>query len=181
VTIRRAPKIGGAVTTLVDDAEQPTALAVDATTLYYAELNAARVMKVPKLGGTPVALATGLFASSIALDTTTVYFGACEGACAMQSVMAVPKNGGQVVELLTKDTNAGDHAITVGPDHLFWAGRLPPEGSSTGVLAMVPRSGGPATDLVTGPDMLAVAVEPDESAVYWVDFDTGEVGRTELH
>jgi hypothetical protein len=179
--IRRVPKAGGAATTLIDGLQGAFSLGVDETWLYYAEGNAFRVMKMAKAGGSPVELATGPWGTStLALDASSAYFGACQGGCSQQSVLTVPKCGGETVSLLTRDTNGGDNAIAVGRDHLFWAGRQPPDGNSAGALVMVPRVGGSAVELLSGPDILALTVESDESAVYWVDFDTGEVGRTNL-
>jgi hypothetical protein len=58
--VMRAPLAGGAPETLVYDSAAAVGLAVDATFVYYTQPSLGRIMRVPRGGGLPVALATGL-------------------------------------------------------------------------------------------------------------------------
>ncbi len=67
---------GGAVTTLATGLTNPQAIAVDATSVYFADNSVSGTLqKVPLNGGTAVTLASGLFqVTAIAVDATSVYW-----------------------------------------------------------------------------------------------------------
>ena len=79
--IRVGPKTGGVSTVLARTADVPGPLCADASNLYVGSMS--RIMKVPKAGGTPVALADAQLGAqgvgaegvhAIAVDETNVYW-----------------------------------------------------------------------------------------------------------
>jgi sugar lactone lactonase YvrE len=67
---------GGTPTTLASGQSSPFGLAVDATSVYWANhVASGKVMKVPISGGTPTTLASGQsFPYGIAVDADSVYW-----------------------------------------------------------------------------------------------------------
>jgi len=94
-TIRSMPKAGGETTLLLAH-DYPRALAVDATTLYYAWSNgtSAEIFAMPKHGGESTSLAK-VHADAITVDETSVYFTSTYAG----EVGIVPKSGGQATIL----------------------------------------------------------------------------------
>ena len=77
-TIRRAPKNGGAATTITVGATWPNDMTADATHVYWAA--GAGVYRAPLAGGDPEALHVGAAnATVIAVDGARVYWGTSEG------------------------------------------------------------------------------------------------------
>jgi hypothetical protein len=74
--IMKAPRGGGAFTTLASAQDTPVALTVDTTDVYWLNGSSfAAVMSVPIDGGTPTTLASGLAVpTAIAVDDTSVYW-----------------------------------------------------------------------------------------------------------
>ena len=179
--IYRAPKAGGGpITTVYDAIANPWDLKVDATNVYYSEMNLGRIMSVPKAGGTPQVLASGWVGTGdIAIDLTNVYFTACPtGDCNQLLVYSVPKAGGTAQQLAASDGVSGAAAITVGPNRVF-LGRS--TGSMAGVVTSIVKTGGSLVDIATDPNgPLSVAVDANEAYVYWLDFYSGDVGRAPL-
>jgi hypothetical protein len=75
--IRRVSKWGGPVQTLAT-AVNPTAIAVDAWFVYYADASVLggnnTIVRVPKLGGTPIVLSTNEDALGLAADANNLYW-----------------------------------------------------------------------------------------------------------
>ncbi len=77
LTASRLIPDGGAaiVTTLASGMARPWGIAVDATDVYFTNLNGGTVMKVSKSGGDPIVIAANLSSPfGIAVDATNVYF-----------------------------------------------------------------------------------------------------------
>ena len=93
----------------------PTALAVDATSVYWLETQAGRVMKAPKGGGSAAQLATGQSSPfDLALDTTYVYWSNRTG----NAVMRIAKTGGGSPQLVVRATEPM-HIATDGTSVFF--------------------------------------------------------------
>src|SRR6185312_16434374 len=91
--------------------------AVNATnvawTVNYAEPSGS-ILKMPKTGGTPTTLASGLFnPGGIQVDSSAVYW-ALEGG----QVMGVPTSGGAVATLA--DWRADPNSLSAGSGNVFW-------------------------------------------------------------
>ena len=115
----------------------------------------------------------------IAIALTNVYFTACpKGQRDQLLVSAVPKSGGTVQQLAAINATSGPAGITVGPNHVF-LGRA--TGAMSGVVESIVKTGGPVVDIASDPNgPLSVAVDANEAFVYWLDFNSGDVGRASL-
>lgn len=118
--IQKLPLTGGAPTVLASTQDDPRALALDATTVYWTNtgLNNAvgSVMQIAKTGGAPTTLATGLSVpSGIAVDATDVYWVNTTAG----TVMRVPKGGGPSKILVSGQVGA--HDIAVDGNAVYWA------------------------------------------------------------
>lgn len=174
-TISRVPKAGGEAEVILTEVANPWQLAVDESYLYYAEQNAGRVMRVEKDGGEPVELAGGFTATvQVAVEDGRVYFTACERSdCEPLDAYAVPKEGGDSTLLASlHGLEVGSLALAGGD--LFFTG-----GMAGTVLAVPAGAGSPETLASDLPRPTGVTADQDGGRVFWVDFDSGEVGRVE--
>lgn len=164
---------GGAVTTLATAATNyPNALALDATTVYFTDVgggtNFGAVRAVPKGGGSPTDVATGLPGPwAIAVDSTSVYWtDTWDGA-----IRKAPKVGGSPTTLASGGstaTTAGVIAVD-GSGVYFIAG-----GANAGDVCRVGLDGGAVTTLASPASAAALAI--DAIDVYWAD-PTGAIYR----
>ncbi|HEX6763918.1 MAG TPA: hypothetical protein VF103_00535 [Polyangiaceae bacterium] len=183
-SIDKIPLAGGTPTNLVPSTTSG-ALAVDATSVYYAD--SVSVSSVPIEGGTPIVLTTGTAGpSAIAVDAAYVYFGYSS------SVYRTPLDGGSQTLLGSAPTTVQD--IELGTGFLYYAasyvGALALDGSSTrelstrggatklaidaenayffegSTLLRVPLIGGDPTTLAI--DMYPTDLIVDDTSVYWV-------------
>ena len=186
-TISRLPKDGGDAVALVGDLACPTGLAVDATSLFFPDTNHGRVLRAPKTGGEPVELASGFISTDrVSLDETTVYFMACKNdqvVCESgQDIYTVAKTGGSA-QLLA---SAGQGLVAAVPaaTHLYIGGEVPSDTAPRqGFIDVMPKAGGELARLAAEDGMQApwvLAVEHDESALYWADMLTGDIGVVRL-
>jgi len=145
----------------------PTALALDGTSVYVAFSNFAPtppmspcsgwLAKVPLAGGMPSTLASGLCtASSLAIDTTSVYFGPVASGVA---IAKVPLGGGPNVSLASGPPPMG---ISVDPASVYWTDYV------DGLVLRVALDGGAPVTLISG-QASPLDLKVDSSGVYWTN------------
>jgi len=149
----------------------PTAIVVDATSLYFTDL-AGTVMKAALNGDAPTVLASGQASPvAIAVDATSVYWVNFGTAANDGSIMKVALGGGTPVTLASGQSYAW--AIALDATSVYWANQGAT--SSDGTIMQVALGGGTPVTLASGqsnPDAIAV----DGANVYWANYGTSEVG-----
>ncbi len=142
---------GACVEELATAQSYPTGIAVDATNVYWLDLNTGTVMKVGLDGGSPVTLATGQNSpTGIALDANNVYWsdwagsGCDNGVCL--TIQSVPIDGGSTFTLVAAQGNA---SIAIGQGYVYWS--EPGTGQAgTGAIMATQLDAGSATCGVGG-------------------------------
>jgi hypothetical protein len=157
------PLQGGAATILTTDVEEPTALTLDSTSLYWTDQALGTVMQIPIQGGPVTTLASGQeFAAGVAVDATTVYWTQpLAGA-----VMEAPLSGGTPTTLAQSPSPSGN--IVVDASNVYWTDYGVSLTPPTGTVMKVPVGGGAATTLVSGqyyPESIALTA----TTLYWAD------------
>ena len=146
----------------------PLAVAVDATHLYWTNTGPSAgqgsVMRVPLDGGVPEALAAGQSPSSLALNSTDLFWANSVGA---RGIMRLGLSGGAPATLATSPgTPTG---LALDATHVYWL--------SGAEVLKVPLGGGAATVLATGPAP-GWAIAVDELNVYWTSADFASMKGT---
>jgi hypothetical protein len=151
-------------TVLAPSQNGPTVITVDATNVYWVNLNVGTVMKVPIAGGSTTQLASGVQnATSIEVDATNVYWSDINAG----TVNKVPIGGGSVTPLATGYQPKG---IAVIGGYVYFTDF---NGGSNSHIYSVPTGGGsvqPVAAAGGGPDPIAA----DGLNVYW----SSQVGCT---
>jgi hypothetical protein len=195
-TLGGAFTVRAAATQLATGLSSPTAIALDATSVYWLD-DAGTVSKVPKAGGAVTVLASGLVGPrDLAVDATSVYWTEQQGG----TVRKVGIDGG-TVSLLASGLASPD-GIAVDASSVYWADASGVKkmglggGAATLLSATDPRQGG-ARDIalaggtvyfVTAGEIRAVPagggttstlfsaalgpqfIAADASAVYWTEY-----------
>lgn len=165
----RYPKAGGAHRVLVDGLDGPDKIAFDATSLYITCSGDARLVKAPRTGGAATEPLSGISAARLVGDADNLYFvsGAIQ-TCATAQISEWSRTGTMVTDLGPSPDCASDLAVS-SP----WVYSV----ESTGTIASYQTVGAVVrTELLTDlPSPSAIAVDPDGTRIYWVDFQTGEV------
>jgi hypothetical protein len=113
--VARVPLAGGGVTTLASGLASPTMVAVDSTSVYWADQSNGTVMSVPIVGGGSVTLASGQSGPlPIRSDGQHVFWGNASGG----QLMSVAVGGGAPVTLATGQPNIRD--IALGGSCIYW-------------------------------------------------------------
>ncbi len=117
-TIRRVPKVGGAIETVASAQGAPTVLAMDETSIYWVNSGAGQIMKINKdqTGLQQMAGAQGI-PSDIAISSDRVYW----SVTADNEIRSVGIAGGAVSTLLTGQAGVSD--LTVAGGHLYWSNK----------------------------------------------------------
>jgi hypothetical protein len=153
-------------TVLASGQSEPQAIALDDTFVYFTtqtiEPSTGAIVKVPKCGGDPVTLATGLATSwSIAVDDARVYWGVVPtGDIGDGFVVSVPKDGGVVATLASGVYDP--LYVAVDATDVYWSS------SVAETISRVPKGGGAVTTLASGqavPQQIAL----DDASVVWLN------------
>jgi hypothetical protein len=100
------------------EAGGPSAIAVDATHVYWTDAKAKTLMKVPKQGGAPVTLASGQDGiSALAIDAANVYW-VNNLTGDLGSVMKVALGGGTPIPIATQQY--APNSVAVDAMHVYW-------------------------------------------------------------
>jgi len=158
--------VSGGATVTVASAPQSLSLAVDSTNLYWMDQTDLAVMRVPKVGGTPVTIATvpppsggGYVRYALAIDANSVYF------TTDTDVRSVPLGGGAVSTLAT-GLQSPLGGIAVGPSAVCFM-VIP-------AVLCVPPAGGSVTTVASGGEIGSGVIQPgriavDDRNVYWAE------------
>jgi hypothetical protein len=180
-TLQTASLTGKMPATLASGLHVPQSLALDATSIYFAEANPGRISKVPLAGGAPVPLATGVsFPQGLVVDASNIYW--VEGGGAPPDydtrLMMMPLAGGTPTPLWD-DGALATAALAVDAHNIYWttSSSSTVNGSTvcTGKVLSMPIGGGAPTTLATGQDCPG-PIAVDRSAVYWINEGSRYVG-----
>jgi hypothetical protein len=164
----RIPKAGGPIEQVVPEVRGPFYLAFDETHLYMTDSDS-QLLRAPRAGGPAVDILPDEDIGGVVLDAENVYFqNRFRDYCGGTHVYAAPKAGGPLRDLGPAPTCASD--MILAGSAVVMASR------ETGNIVAFPTDGSGPVPLVVdrpGPEALAA----DASHIYWVDFDSGEVGR----
>jgi uncharacterized repeat protein (TIGR03803 family) len=171
-----ACNVGTCSDTLISGLSDPSAVAVDATNLYFTDSVAGTVMKAALNGDAPSTLASGQTTPlAIAVDATSVYWvndGTAPNSYADGSIMKVALGGGTPVTLASGQSYA--FAIALDATSVYWAN----EGatSSDGTIMKVALGGGTPITLASGQSN-PVGIAVDATSVYWANAGTTSFGN----
>lgn len=182
-SIRKVPITGGSPT-VVATARSPFDVAVDANNIYWTDNgdikagaiqpSTGTVMKMPRIGGTPVVLASGQDGpAGIAIDSSRVYWTNIRSG----TVMTVSLGGGTPIALASGQDLP--RQIAVDSAYVYWTNSGQSSGghdsgvekSGTGTVMKVPAAGGtPVTLAADQYSPMNIAV--DATNAYWTNADT---------
>jgi hypothetical protein len=166
LVIQRMPKTGGTPEDVVVGGGD---LALDDEHLYYTMPTVARAAKA---AGVPERLSPRE-GHRVVVDATSAYVTSCPTpACAVVELLAIPKAGGAPRRLYAAASHEG-HGMALAEGELLLA-----DHGSGAVHAVAVRDGSARTLVADLPGPIAVAAD-DEDA-FWVDLDSGDVGRVAL-
>jgi hypothetical protein len=158
------PKAGG-TPLLIAASDAPEGIAVDDTSVYWAETGTGAVMQAPKQGGPPQQLAAP-DAWDVALDDAFVYW-TDQGS----SVGRVPKGGGPQETLVKLSAGVSTVMLAVDDTRVYFSVQL----GSAGFVASAPKAGGAPTMLAKDLE-LPYGVALDAESVYVAVKSSGASG-----
>lgn len=166
--VARVPKSGGTPVAIKQQSGSTSALAVDATHVYWATWQndsggiTGRIHRKPLAGGGIQTLVTSdAQATSLAVDDSNLYW--IDG---LSAVMTMPKNGGAPVEI-----SSGKVArLVIDDTSVYWVDR------AEHVIMRMPKAGGaPSVVSRNSPPVQHFAV--DEAWIYWTAYNPGAFGE----
>jgi hypothetical protein len=139
----------------------PHGIAVDATSVYWMNLVAGTIERMPINGGTIVTLVSGqAYSENIAVDATSVYWAAGSSVEA-GGIYRVSIGGGVPVAIASDPTELHDAVVSDGTD-VYWTSY------QTGTVTDTPVDGGASVTLASGQQApMAIALDPLN--VYWTN------------
>jgi sugar lactone lactonase YvrE len=150
------PVCGEGPCILASGQRSPAGIAVDATSVYWADNGAGTIVKVPSDGGTPVTIASGQDGPQfIAVDATSVYW-TDNGA---GTIMKAPLGGGVPMTLASA---AGPSSLAVDTQSVYWSDGV------AGTIMKMPLDGGTPVTLASG-GLTPAGIAVDAANVYWSD------------
>jgi hypothetical protein len=173
-TIEKVGINGGSATILASVGGLPNAIAVDSTSVYWAEgwYGSGAVKKTGINGGQIVTLATDTYSypSSMAIDATSVYW--IEG----PSIKKTAKNGGTAEILAPKTHESG--GLAVDASSVYWSDGY----YGTGAIKKVSKDGGAVTILASELPEIPADITVDSESVYWTGSSyTGTVKKVGIN
>jgi hypothetical protein len=151
---------------LVSDQSYPTAIAVDATNVYWVNYTGGQVMKAPKSGGNATTLASAEYSYpvGIAVDANNVYWTCASGD--VGSVSMIPLAGGTPTVLTSSESTS--YGIAVSNGYVYWANLETDSADMSGNVVQAPTVGG--ADVILAANQSAPAdVAANATNVYWVN------------
>jgi hypothetical protein len=152
---------GGSPAAIVSAPGTIVALAVDATSVYWAS-SSETLLEAPltglDAGSSPTQIAADL-ALGIALDATSVYWASYTDD-SVKKVAKAPADSGAAVVLVPGGGGMGANQIALDTTSIYWTNRV------SGTVSSAPIGGGAATTLSTGPSG-ASGIAVNAADAYW--------------
>ena len=179
-TVMKVPLTGGTPVALATGLSGPTAIAIDASNVYFANSVGGTLKSVPIAGGSVTTLATLQTPYGIAVESGVVYWTNYTGTTgpngnSYASVMSVAATGGTPKTLTTSTDAVGAYGIAVNAATIFFTAQ-----NNTGTATQVesiPLAGSTSPTILASAQQQATAIAVDGTNVYWTDNDpnTGSV------
>lgn len=151
----------GEITVLASKQDEPFAIALDDTNVYWGNLGSGEVMTMPKSGGTPVVFASDVNGvTALTVTSTHVYWSTSSQADGSGGVIyETPKTGGKAKKKLGSKL-ARVNQIAVGDDRIYWT-------SLDGLWSAL-KTGGGANLVAQSKVPGSWGISLDESRAYWI-------------
>jgi hypothetical protein len=159
--IMTVPTAGGTPAVVAPESGAPAHIAVDASYVYWSDLNQGAVMRAPLGGGMPMTVASSVAPFQIALGDTAVFW------MGPQGLMTAPKTGGMAMALTRPFPTLPTDGLAVNATTVYFTAG-PPNGQPG--VSDLPVGGGPTaivSDDPSSPGGGPIAI--DQARAYWAD------------